>query len=86
MGAWRRAEDDLSAALDIDPELLDALVFRAAARRHLGDVKNALSDADAALKLEPGNIKANLESGILHRRAGRNSAAGARRARGFPNS
>lgn len=75
MGAWKRAEDDLGAALDIDPELVDALVFRASARRHLGGIKNAEADAEAALKRDSRNIEASLESGILHHRAGRKSAA-----------
>ena len=75
MDAWKRAEEDLKPALDIDPKLVDALVFRASARRRLRNFTEAQRDAEAALRLDPVNVEAALESGILHRRAGRKDAA-----------
>lgn len=68
--------EDLNAALDRDPKRADALVFRAAAWRHDGQLGLAQDDIDRALALEPENPEALLERGILRQRKG--DLAGAR--------
>ena len=60
---WRKAEEDLSAALDKRPN--DALILRLRAETRLQQAAFDLAekDAEAALKLDPKNIDALLERG-----------------------
>jgi tetratricopeptide (TPR) repeat protein len=76
MERYLDAIDDLNAALDRDPKRADALVFRAAAWRHDGQLGLAQDDIERALTLEPENPEALLERGILRQRKG--DLAGAR--------
>ena len=46
------------------------MVFRAAARRHLGDLQRALEDVELVLALAPDRIDALIERGILRQIAG----------------
>ena len=60
---------------DRDAGRVDALVYRATAWRHIGNLDLALDDARRALKIAPGHLDALLESGIVRRLQG--DAAGA---------
>jgi tetratricopeptide (TPR) repeat protein len=53
---WRRAEEDLSRALDIRPADPLALRLRAAARMHQSSFQLAEADALAAARIEPDNV------------------------------
>lgn len=53
---WRRAEEDLSRALDLRAEDPLALRLRAAARMHQSAFQLAEADALAATRLEPDNV------------------------------
>ncbi|HVA35173.1 MAG TPA: hypothetical protein VNG52_02985 [Stellaceae bacterium] len=73
------AIDDLNRALAIDPNSVDALVFRASAYRHVGGADGlelAQADADRALKLAPDSVPGLLERGNIRRLRG--DAAGAK--------
>jgi len=76
MERYLDAIDDLTAALDRDPKRADALVYRAAAWRHDGQLGLAQDDIDRALALDPEYPEALLERGILRQRKG--DLAGAR--------
>ena len=64
---YRDAVIDLDAALAIDPELVDAYVFRASAHRRLGDLDKAEADANKALSLDGGHPEGRLERGMIYR-------------------
>jgi tetratricopeptide (TPR) repeat protein len=70
------ALDDFNRALEIQPGLVDALVFRATAWRGAGSPELAAEDAERALALSPDNLDALLERGAI--RARRGEAADAR--------
>ncbi|HST76074.1 MAG TPA: hypothetical protein VLJ20_11935, partial [Acetobacteraceae bacterium] len=70
------AIDDLDRALTLDPDRVDALVFRAAAWRNESRLARAQQDIDRAVTLDPDNPEALLERGIERKLAG--DAAGAR--------
>src|SRR5690606_18288089 len=70
------ALDDFNRALGIEPERIDALVFRAAAWRGAGSPELAAEDVARALKLAPDNLDALLERGQIRRQTG--DIAGAR--------
>jgi regulator of sirC expression with transglutaminase-like and TPR domain len=53
---WRKAEEDLSAALDARPEDPLALMLRATARMQAGAFELALTDAEKAQRLDPKNV------------------------------
>jgi len=53
---WRRAEEDLSAALDIRADDALALRLRASARMHQRTFQLAEADALAATRIEPDNV------------------------------
>jgi tetratricopeptide (TPR) repeat protein len=68
-GAWREAEEDLSAALDVRKQDTLALTLRAQARLRLGVLDLAQKDADDALRLSPKNVDALLvRGGVLEAR------------------
>lgn len=62
-GDYRRAEEDLSHALDIRPRDALALRLRASARMHQNAFELAHADAQAAVNLEPTNVDALLMLG-----------------------
>lgn len=69
------AVDDLNGVLDRQPNRVSALVLRAAAYRRLESLDLAKTDIQRALALEPNNPDALVESGILARVTGNDSAA-----------
>ncbi|GAB3128705.1 tetratricopeptide repeat protein [Novispirillum itersonii] len=69
------AVDDLNGVLDRQPNRVSALVLRAAAYRRLETLDLAKADIQRALALEPNNPDALVESGILARVTGNDSAA-----------
>lgn len=62
---WRLAEEDLSRALDIQPENALALRLRAAARMNQRSYQLAEADARAAIRLEPANQENTLVLGDI---------------------
>lgn len=75
-GRYAEALEDLNRALSLDRGRADALVFRAAALRHLDRPEAAMQDIEAALRLNPESPEALLERGILRQLKG--DAGGAR--------
>ncbi len=75
---YQAAVDDLNKALALGGPRGDALAYRAAAWRYLGDLKQARLDAEAAVKTEPGLVEGWLELGNVKRLA--QDDAGARKA------
>lgn len=57
-GASSDSYDSYDAALDLDPELLDAWRGRASARLHMGDTAGAVRDLQEVIKREPRNFAA----------------------------
>mgnify|MGYP005817281733 CR=1 FL=1 len=57
-GNWREAIEDFTAALDLQPELPEALRLRAQARFQSGDDAGAIADLEAALRAEPRDFLA----------------------------
>lgn len=72
---YRDAVADLDAAVEIDPELVDAYAFRASAYRRLDDLDRAEADADKALLLDGTHPEALLERGMIHKLKGDRVAA-----------
>lgn len=70
MDRYMDAIDDLNLTLDRDPKRTDALVFRAAAWRHEGQLGLASDDVDRALAIDPDYPEALLERGIVRQRRG----------------
>ncbi len=70
MDRFMDAIDDLNAALDRDGKRADALVFRAAAWRHEGQLGLANDDVNRALAIDPDYPEGLLERGILRQRRG----------------
>ncbi len=66
---------ELSAALVVEPNSVEALVLRARAYRALNRLEAARKDADRALFLSPRDPQGLLERGIIRERTG--DAAGA---------
>ncbi len=67
-GHYWEAIDDLNRALALDPNNVDALVFRASAYRHVGGadaLELAQADVDRALKLAPDSVSGLLERGNI---------------------
>ena len=69
------AVDDLNRALDLNPKLVSAWVYRAGAYRYLDAPDLAMDDIDRALAIDPDHPPALLERGILHRLAGNTDQA-----------
>lgn len=74
-GEYWDAVDDFSAALDRDPERLDALIFRAAAYRLLEVPDLARDDIARALVIDPDNPDALMELGAVQAGVGEFDAA-----------
>ena len=64
---YKEAIADLDAALKIEPDNGDALAFRAAAHRHLGELDLAFADADHGVRSDAKNVTALLERGLVYR-------------------
>ncbi len=76
LGRHWEALDDLNHALDLEPENVEALVFRAGIYRELEAGDLAEDDLDRVLAIEPGHVDALYERGEL--RLAHGDAAGAR--------
>ena len=74
--SYRTAIADFTQALELDPDLVAAYTFRAAAHRYLDELDATAADLERALALDSLNPDALLERGILRRLKG--DAAGAR--------
>ncbi|WP_417810445.1 tetratricopeptide repeat protein [Thalassospira alkalitolerans] len=66
-GQYWDSIDDLNAALDIDPDNVEALIYRGTAWRMLETYDLAMSDIEHALELSPRNVQALFERANLHR-------------------
>ena len=69
------AVDDLNQALEMNPKLISAWVYRASAYRYLDASDLAMDDVQRALAIDPAYPSALLERGILHRLAGNKDQA-----------
>ncbi len=74
-GRDRAAADDLTRALQLRPNDVDALALRATARRRADDLEGADADARAALAQAPDHPAALLEKGNVQRLRGAPDAA-----------
>jgi tetratricopeptide (TPR) repeat protein len=74
-GQYWRAIDDLNVALEVDRDLVDALVLRASAYRYVDVLDLAHQDVARALELSPRYPGALLERGIIFRLQSRNEDA-----------
>jgi regulator of sirC expression with transglutaminase-like and TPR domain len=61
--------------LTSEPGSAEALVLRAGARRAQGNIKGAMGDVTQALLLEPTNIEALVERGLIYVQQGNKDAA-----------
>ncbi len=76
LGRDWEALDDLNRALELDPDRIEALVFRAAAWRRVEGWDLAAQDIERALAMRAANPDALLERGLIRRHRG--DKAGAR--------
>ncbi len=74
-GQYWKAIDDLNTALEVDRNLVEALVLRASAYRYVDVLDLAYQDVARALELSPQYPEALLERGIIFRLQGRNEGA-----------
>jgi len=72
---FQSALDSLEHAHTVAPTRADVLVLIGSAQRQLGHGKRAQESIDAALALDPQNVAALLEHGILRRMTGDNEGA-----------
>jgi len=68
-GSHDKAREDATAALGFG-DSIDALLVRAAALRAVNSLRNALTDIERVLKLDPNNAAAYLERGLIHAQTG----------------
>ena len=66
-GQYWDSIDDLNNALDLDPNNVEALVYRGTAWRMLETYDLAMTDIQRALELSPNKIQALFERANLHR-------------------
>jgi tetratricopeptide (TPR) repeat protein len=66
-GRWQPALDCAQAALDVGPKLARAWVLRAQAMQRGGQPRQALADYHRAIRCDPGNREALLQTAELHR-------------------
>ena len=66
-GQYEITIEDLNAALAANPSMVQALILRASANRHLNKLELALQDALRAIELSPNYPEAYLESGNIKR-------------------
>jgi tetratricopeptide (TPR) repeat protein len=64
-GDFRRSAEDYSQAVQAEPESARAYLYRAIARRALGEVAGALEDLDRSLALDPRSSEAYRNRGEL---------------------
>ena len=77
VGDYWDAIDDLNRAIDMDPQRVDALIFRATAWRKLDNLNLAHDDVARAAEIAPGNVDALLERGNIRLLRGDRAAAAA---------
>lgn len=77
VGLHRQATADFDRALGLDPEHAAALSNRCRANIRTGDLKAAVEDCDAAIKLRPGDATAYLNLGAAFESMGRYAEAAA---------
>ena len=70
---FKDAVDDLDRAIDRDPKLTEAYLFRGSALRQLGQLDRAAADLDAVLAVDPQQPEALLERGIVRRLKGQDA-------------
>jgi tetratricopeptide (TPR) repeat protein len=70
MGEGRKAYDDVSAALEVEPKSVDYLVLRSGLYMYNRQFDEALADVDLALKYEPKSFKALFRKGHIYLRMG----------------
>lgn len=64
------ARQDLSKALELDPEYVRAIVWRGITHDEMGDLEPALEDFDRALILDPENATALYNRGHVYQKQG----------------
>ncbi|MDP7600211.1 MAG: tetratricopeptide repeat protein, partial [Rhodospirillales bacterium] len=64
---YKRALNDLDKVLEEEPGYVDALVFRASAKRQLNQTDSAAVDIDQALAKNEDHLEGLLERGMLRR-------------------
>ena len=62
---YRKALDDMDAAIKLQPKQADFFVNRAFLKYNLDDYFGAMADFDYAISLEPSNMAAHLNRGLL---------------------
>lgn len=72
---WRGAVTDLTCALELDPNLLEAWNNRAVVRAAQGDLSGAVGDLDRAITLRPEDAEILFNRGVLRRRLGDSEGA-----------
>ncbi len=77
VGLHRQATADFDRALGLDAEHAAALSNRCRANIHTGDLKTAIEDCDAAIKLRPDDATAYLNLGAAFEAMGRYAEAAA---------
>ncbi len=75
VGDYEAAEKELTKVLRRIPFHVDALVFRASARRYLDKLDMAAQDVERALNLSPTHLDGLLERGIVRRLTGNDKGA-----------
>lgn len=75
-GEWDAAEADFTAALALEPEDQETLVYRSRARREQGLWELALADAERAIELAPKDIEAIAARGVCRIAMGGELTAG----------
>jgi Tfp pilus assembly protein PilF len=74
-GDWAESIRTASVAIYLDPSLVPAYLNRCHAFEEHGDLDEAMSDCDTALKFEPGNLSAINYRGAIMARLGKVEAA-----------
>ncbi len=75
MHRYKAAVEDFSRAIALDNRLSEAFAFRASAYRYLDDLNAARADIERALTIDPDNMQALLERGIIRRLMGDDAGA-----------
>ncbi|HEV3344116.1 MAG TPA: tetratricopeptide repeat protein [Pirellulales bacterium] len=74
-GETRRALEELTKAVELDPDYADARVNRGIAYQALGALDDALRDFERAISLEPGAAGHYFRRGVVYRLQGRTEEA-----------
>jgi tetratricopeptide (TPR) repeat protein len=67
---YGHAISDLSKAIELDPEYVEAYRMRGLIRGHMGDYAQAISDFDKALKISPDDAQTYLSRGVVYEAQG----------------